>query len=213
MFKQIFQGLVVLILLAILVFGGMAMMQGGGVKPANNATATPTPGVQVNIATIQTGENMVVEKGDTVSVWYLGTLDDGSVFDTNLVEEAKKAKVYTAQRPYVTLDFEVGAGNMIKGFDAGVLGMKVNETKTLKLKPAEAYGERNPAAIIQVPLEDLKKNGVEPAVGLVLQTGTGQTGNITAIVGANATIDFNHFLAGKSLTFKVTIDKITKKKA
>ncbi|MFH0971437.1 MAG: peptidylprolyl isomerase [Candidatus Micrarchaeota archaeon] len=182
--------------------------------PANagNQTASIAPTQQqIIISPTKTGENMAVEKGDIVSVWYLGTLEDGSVFDTNIVEEAKKAKTYNSARPYTTLKFVVGTGQMIKGFDDGVLGMKEKETKTVKIPAKEAYGEVNPALLRVYPLAELEKNNIEAKIGVQISNGASQ-GVITAINGSNVTIDFNHFLAGKALIFKITVDSIEKNK-
>ena len=83
----------------------------------------------------------VVSKGDTVAVDYVGTLEDGTVFDSSLEESAKKTKSYTpGARVYEPLKFTVGAGQMIAGFDAGVVGMKLGEKKTLTIAPEDAYG-------------------------------------------------------------------------
>lgn len=211
MFKEIFYGLVIVTLVVMVIFGGFALLGAGKVTPLGNATATPS--LIVTVTEIKTGGNMAVEKGDNVSVWYVGSLEDGSVFDTNVVDEAKKAGTYQAARPYTTLDFTVGSGQLIKGFDSGVIGMKQGETKTLTLKPADAYGERSNEMIQQFPLSDLIEAGItDPKVGMQLQTAFGATGNITAIKDNNATIDFNHFLAGKTLIFKITVDKIQKAK-
>ncbi len=81
-----------------------------------------------------------VKAGDSVSVLYTGSLADGSVFDAS------------SKHGNQPLSFTVGAGQMIKGFDAGVLGMEVGETKRIVIAPADAYGERNPQ-LVPVGLE------------------------------------------------------------
>lgn len=125
--------------------------------------------------------------GDTVSVHYIGTLPDGTEFD--------------ASRPRgATLDFEVGAGRMISGFDAAVVGMKVGDVKTVTLDPVDAYGEVNPDAIQEVPLEDLPE-GIE--VGVQLQTGDGRVVEVVEVRETTALLDFNHRLAGETLTFEI----------
>ncbi|HII02767.1 TPA: FKBP-type peptidyl-prolyl cis-trans isomerase, partial [Methanosarcinaceae archaeon] len=72
-----------------------------------------------------------IESGDIISVDYVGELEDGTVFDTSVKEVAVEAGIYNEQREYEPLTFTVGAGQMIKGFDEGVVGMKVGEEKTL----------------------------------------------------------------------------------
>lgn len=143
------------------------------------------------------GDDMVVEKGDFVSVDYWGTLEDGTQFDTS---EGRGA-----------LEFTVGAGQMIKGFDDGVLGMKLNETKTIKMSAKDAYGEADPKLVQTVSIEDLRESGIEPEEGMTLYA-QGQPVKVTKVTNTTATLDFNHPLAGKDLTFKVKMLKITKKK-
>ena len=76
-----------------------------------------------------------------MSVQYTGRLEDGTIFDSSRPEDAKQSKNYNAERQYEPLKFTVGAGQMIPGFDAGVVGMKKGEKKTLTLAPKDAYGE------------------------------------------------------------------------
>ena len=89
-----------------------------------------------------TGENMEkVKEGDYVKVDYIGELEDGTIFDTSIKDAAIEGEVYNPNRAYEPLGFTVGAGQMIAGFDSGVVGMAVGEEKTLTLPPEEAYGE------------------------------------------------------------------------
>lgn len=141
-------------------------------------------------------ENEIVEKGDAVSVHYTGKLEDGSVFDSSVGREP--------------LPFHVGAGQMIKGFDAGVLGMKVGEKKTITIPPEEAYGNPNPEMILTFPKENLTESiGDLPPVGTPLQmmseTGAVFRGVLTAIGETEVTVDFNHELAGKTLIFEIEL--------
>ncbi len=92
-----------------------------------------------------------ISPGDTVSVNYIGSLDDGTVFDTSYEDVAKENDIYTPGRPYEPLSFEVGVGQMIKGFDDGVIGMKVDETKTVAIPPEDAYGEWDPEKATVLP--------------------------------------------------------------
>ncbi|NTV79578.1 MAG: hypothetical protein HGA25_10720, partial [Clostridiales bacterium] len=103
-------------------------------------------------------QSKIVEKGDNVSVNYIGKLDNGTVFDTSLVDVAKEAGLYDANstRTYEPMSFVVGTGQMISGFDNGVLNMTVGEEKTLKLSPDEAYGEYNQEYLVPVPRSDLE---------------------------------------------------------
>lgn len=150
----------------------------------------------------------VVKNGDKVAVDYLGwTKDDGKVFDTSIESEAIKAKLEL--RPsYSPLEFTVGAGQMIKGFDSGVVGMKVGEEKTVTLLPAEAYGEKRSDLIASVPVGQLTSSGVPVKVGTQVSSSTGMRGTIVEVNATHAKIDFNMELAGKTLVFKIIMRKI-----
>ncbi len=152
-----------------------------------------------------------VESGDTISVDYIGRLDTGKVFDTSLKDEAVKAEL--PLRPsYEPLKFTAGAGQMIKGFDDAVIGMKVGDEKTITIPPAQAYGEYNPNALIVISTDEFKKLlGKDPKEGFQVQARNGAVGTITKIANGQITIDFNHELAGKTLTFYIKVVTITKK--
>ena len=143
-----------------------------------------------------------VENGDTISVDYVGKLEDGTVFDTSLKEAAIEAGIYNQMRNYEPLTFTVGTGQMIEGFDAGVVGMKVGETKTLKIPPEEAYGEYDPELSRELPKEAVT---FTPEVGMQLATDTGLRGIVKEVGKKSFVIDFNHELAGKTLIFEVTV--------
>lgn len=145
-------------------------------------------------------------KGDTVAVDYVGTLDDGTVFDTSLKAEAQKAGL--PLRPsYEPLEFTVGAGQMIKGFDAGVVGMKVGDEKTIHLQPSEAYGEKSAEIIVAIPKANI---GGNVSIGDRLSSSQGLSGIVTKVTNDTITADFNHELAGKALNFRIIMRKVTK---
>lgn len=143
-----------------------------------------------------------VENGDTISVDYVGKLEDGTVFDTSEKEAAVEAGIYNEMRDYKPLTFTVGAGQMIKGFDEGVVGMKVGEEKTLEIPPEEAYGE-----YMEEYARELPRNAVNftPEIGMQLATETGLRGTVTEVGEENFVVDFNHELAGKTLIFKIKV--------
>ena len=144
----------------------------------------------------------MVENGDVISVDYIGKLEDGTVFDTSVKEAAIEAGIYNQMRNYEPLTFTVGAGQMIAGFDEGVVGMEVGETKTLKIPHEEAYGEYDPELSRELPVEAVN---FTPEVGMQLATDTGLRGIITEVGEKSFIIDFNHELAGKTLIFEVTV--------
>jgi len=140
---------------------------------------------------------MQVKSGDLVRVHYTGTLEDGSQFDSSV-----------GRAP---LEFTVGAGQMIAGFDAGVVGMAVGEKKTILIDPDHGYGQKDPTAIIEFPSSNIPKGmAVEVGMKLNLQNQYGQPVPVVVMEVKEEVIimDANHFLAGKDLTFDVEIVEI-----
>lgn len=136
----------------------------------------------------------VVAVGDNISVYYTGTLTNGTVFDTNVGKEP--------------LNFTVGAGELIKGFDEGVVGMSLNQTKTITIPPNEAYGQVNQSLIITVSKSQFGNQTVTN--GMVVTTSQGQEGRVTAVNATNVTVDFNPPLAGQTLIFQIKVVAIHK---
>jgi peptidylprolyl isomerase len=97
------------------------------------------------------GNQKTVKIGDNVSVDYIGSLN-GTVFDTSIETVAKENNLYTPNRTYEPLLLTVGKEQTIKGFDEGIVGMKVGESKTLIIPPEKAYGPKNPQMIQTIPI-------------------------------------------------------------
>ncbi len=144
--------------------------------------------------------NMVIKKGDKVKVDYEGTFDDGTVFDSS--------KHGDHSHP---LEFEIGAGKVIKGFDDAITGMEKGEEKTIKLTPEQAYGHPNPQMVQKVPRDKLPKEP-EPKPGMMLAFATPDGKQFPAVIkevnDTEITIDLNHPLAGKNLNFKIKVIEI-----
>ncbi|CAG5082125.1 FKBP-type peptidyl-prolyl cis-trans isomerase [Parvicella tangerina] len=140
---------------------------------------------------------MLVKANDKVRVHYTGTLKNGEVFDSS---EGKEP-----------LEFTIGAGQIIPGFENGILGMKVEESKTLDIPANEAYGERKEDLVQEVPKTQLPPE-ITPEVGMQLmsQTPNGQQIPlvVTEVKDSSITVDANHPLAGKDLIFEVSIVSI-----
>jgi peptidylprolyl isomerase len=138
------------------------------------------------------------KKGDSVKVHYTGKLHDGSIFDSSQNREP--------------LEFEVGAGMMIAGFDKAVSGMKVGDKKIADIPAAEAYGEKNAEMVIEVPKAQLPPD-LKPEVGqqLSMQQPDGQALPvvISGIKEDSVEIDANHPLAGKDLVFDIELVEIS----
>ncbi len=138
-----------------------------------------------------------VQHGNTVKVHYTGKLSDGEVFDSSVNREP--------------LEFKIGAGQLIPGFENGVMGMKTGESKTITLEPAQAYGDRHDNLVVEFAKADFPEN-IVPSVGLALQLSNpdGNTLNavITEVGEDSVTIDANHPLAGKTLVFEIELLEI-----
>ena len=131
------------------------------------------------------------QAGDTVSVHYTGTLDDGSQFDSSAGRDPLK--------------FKLGASSVIDGFDAAVDGLTIGDKVTTRIEPANAYGEWDPAGVIDIPRTITTG---EISVGAFLTSDTGQTAEVIALTDSTITIDRNHFLAGEALTFEIELVQI-----
>jgi FKBP-type peptidyl-prolyl cis-trans isomerase 2 len=134
-----------------------------------------------------------IKNGDSVSVNYTGRLEDGTIFDTSLTE---------GREPLTTT---LGQGQLIPGFENGLMGMSVGEKKTIELEPKDAYGFVNPEMISEVPLTQVPEN---VKAGDMLQ-GQNQYGPIQVTVKEvkenTVVLDMNHPLAGKKLIFDLEV--------
>lgn len=135
-----------------------------------------------------------IKEKSKVKLHYVGTLEDGTVFDDS-----------SQRQP---LDVVVGSGQLIKGFDSKLVGMKEHEEKTFVLQPEEAYGTRHEKLVQRVP-KALFDGKVEIKEGLVLhlkdQQGAVLMAKIAEVTDTEVVLDLNHPLAGKTLKFKIRI--------
>jgi FKBP-type peptidyl-prolyl cis-trans isomerase 2 len=138
---------------------------------------------------------MPIKKGDKVKIEYKGTLEDGTEFDST-------------KKHGEPLEFEVGSGQLITGFDNAVLGMNKNEVKEVTISPDDAYGEHKPDLMKKVPRTQLPQNEeLKPGMMLMLTLPDGMqfTALVSELDEETVTIDLNHPLAGKTLIFKIKI--------
>lgn len=137
------------------------------------------------------------KKGDTASVHYTGRLETGEVFDTSEGGDP--------------LEFKVGAGEVIAGFDEGVAGMNEGDKKRIEIEAADAYGQRMDGLVQAVPRESFNLD-VEPETGMTvvlrLPDGNQIPVVITEVTPEQITIDANHPLAGQKLIFDVELLKL-----
>jgi FKBP-type peptidyl-prolyl cis-trans isomerase 2 len=134
------------------------------------------------------------KSGDTVKVHYSGRLTDGTTFDSSAGREP--------------LEFKVGNGDVIKGFDEGVTGMAVGDKKTVHIPADEAYGQKEEERIVQFPRANFPPD-MEPEVGMQLNMTNGGGQVIPVIIigmdEENVTLDANHPLAGHDLIFDIEL--------
>jgi len=138
-----------------------------------------------------------VQDGSTVKVHYTGKLEDGTVFDSSKDRD-----------PF---EFKIGARAVIPGFEKGIVGMAVGETKSVTIPPDEAYGQKRDELISNVEKSHFPQD-ITPTVGqqLQMQQPDGRPLNmmVTEIDGDNVTLDANHPLAGKTLTFEIELVEV-----
>jgi peptidylprolyl isomerase len=142
---------------------------------------------------------MKVKNGDSVKVHYVGTLNDGNEFDNSYKRGS-------------TLDFQVGGGQMIKGFDDALVEMEIGQKKTVNLKPEEAYGPRREEAITAVAKENFPPDFVAKEGEMVQgRTESGQPINalIIEVQESDVILDMNHPLAGEELNFEIELVEIS----
>ena len=137
------------------------------------------------------------QNGNRVRVHYTGRLDDGEVFDSS--------------EGGTPMAFTIGNGQVIPGFENGVIGMAVGDTKTVHIPCADAYGEHHDDGVMQVPRGEFPPDmPLEVGTSVQGQQQSGQVVNFTimAVTDASVTLDANHPLAGKDLTFDLTLVSI-----
>jgi len=140
------------------------------------------------------GGPAVAKNGDTVKVHYTGKLQDGTVFDTSVGSEP--------------LEFTLGQGQIISGFEQAVIGMRAGESKTVTIPVDQAYGPYYDDMVLEVERDELPED-LEPEVGMQLQMNQGDGGimivTITEVSETTIKIDANHPLAGQDLTFDIEL--------
>ncbi|MGB9938700.1 FKBP-type peptidyl-prolyl cis-trans isomerase [Methanosarcina sp.] len=150
-----------------------------------------------------------VKRGDYLLIDYTGKFEDGTVFDTTLKEKALEAGIYDKEKEYRPLFFRADIGQVIKGIDRGVLGMKEGEEKTLIIPPLDAYGEYKDYLVQEIPLSRLElKTSPEPGKKII--TPGGREVKVLNSTETSATLDFNDEFAGRTLILEIKIVSIVK---
>lgn len=167
--------------------GGASAAEGDVVEPTSTTSTSLTNEAKPT-------EGFIVKDGDTVEVHYVGTLDDGSEFDSSRSED---------RGPF---SFVVGTGEVISGFDEAVRGGEVGEVRTVRMESKDAYGEWSEENIVEFPFNP--EQG-EVKVGDQVFLTNGQSAVVLEVTEEIVRLDINHPLAGQALTFEVEILAIT----
>lgn len=147
-----------------------------------------------NTATGALEGGFIAQDGDLVEVHYVGTLDDGSQFDSS-------------RERGTPFSFSVGTGQVIAGFDEAVRGAKVGDVNTVRMEPADAYGEWSEVNVVEVPFNP--EQG-DVAVGDEVYLTNGQSATVLEVTEEIVKLDANHQLAGEALTFEIEVLSITR---
>ena len=164
--------------------------------PTPTPTLAPTPTPTSTPAPVLSSSSSISD-GSVVKVHYTGTLEDGTEFDTSVEREP--------------LEFTMGAGSMIPGFENAVRSMKLGQKKTVTIPSDEAYGPYHDDLVLVIERDEMPE-GLTPEVGqqLQMQISGGRTMRVmvTEVSETTITIDANHTLAGKDLTFEIELIEI-----
>ncbi len=184
-------GILTILIILLLASG---CVEDGNLQPESKSVALEEH--QEELVAVQ-NETAQAKVGDTIRVHYTGTLDNGTVFDSSV-----------GRKP---LNFTIGLGQVIPGFDKAVVGLNLNESKTITIPADQAYGQYR-ADLVQVAARDQFPPDSELEVGQVLQVSqpNGQIilVTITNVTDTDVTLDANHHLAGKNLTFEIQLVEI-----
>ncbi|MEA3312794.1 MAG: peptidylprolyl isomerase [Caldisericota bacterium] len=137
------------------------------------------------------------KNGDTVKVQYTGKFVDGTTFDTSV----NKAP----------LQFSIGKGMVIPGFEKAVIGMSIGESKSIKIPASEAYGLYRKELVIEIKKDNIPENlnpAIDQQLELIGSNGQKFIGRVTNVSELTVTLDANHFLAGKDLFFDIQLVEI-----
>jgi FKBP-type peptidyl-prolyl cis-trans isomerase SlyD len=148
---------------------------------------------------------MAIQKGDFIKLNYTGMFEDGRAFDTTNEELAKKEDIFNPRGLYGGDVVIVGAGHTIEGLDEDLVGKEVGYTGKVTIPPEKAFGPSDPKLIESVSITKFKERNVHPGMNVELD---GKRGVVSRVIGRRVTVDFNSPLAGKSVDYEYTIEKL-----
>jgi peptidylprolyl isomerase len=152
---------------------------------------------------------MPISEGDSVTISYVGRLEDGTVFDTSDEELAREAGVDEEypERSFKPLEVKLGSDRVIEGLAEELVGMEVGEEKTMTIPPEKAYGPHTEDRVAEYDRADFDEmiGDRELAEGFEVETEDGLPGEVVDFDAGSVTVDFNHELAGETLTFEIEV--------
>ncbi|WP_209679883.1 peptidylprolyl isomerase [Methanohalophilus levihalophilus] len=146
---------------------------------------------------------MTIEKGDFIKVSYTGKFDEDNIFDTTDEELAKESEIYNPRGVYGGDVIVVGAGHTIQGLDEDFIGKKVGYSGTVDIPPEKGFGTHDPKLVESLPINRFEKKDIQPGMNVEVN---GKRGVVVKVIGRRARVDFNHPLAGKTVTYDYTIE-------
>jgi len=148
---------------------------------------------------------MGLQKGDFIEIDFTGRVKDGEVFDSTVSTELEKLQDKhdhpIEAKPFI---FCLGHGMFLETLDEFLVGKEIGKTYEVELPPEKAFGNRNSKLIQMIPLSVFKKQNLDPAPGFSFNF-DGHIGKILTVSSGRVVVDFNHFLAGKTVQYKISI--------
>jgi peptidylprolyl isomerase len=155
------------------------------------------------------------KEGDFVKIEFVGKKATGEVFDTNIEEKAKEAKIHDEKAKYGPSLVVLGKGEIIKGLEDAIAEMEVGQKKTIEIMPDKAFGERRPELVRVMPLSEFRKRDIEPYPGMPVQLDN-MTATVRSVSSGRVVVDMNHPLSGHKVVYEVKLTEVvegTEKKA
>lgn len=146
---------------------------------------------------------MAIQEGDVIRLNYIGRIE-GEVFDTTIEAEAEKAGIKNPKKDYAPIVIRVGSGHVIPGLDEALVGKEIGEENEVEVPAEKGFGPHDPKLIESVSTNNFRE---KPKPGMRVQTGE-REGVVVNVVGKRAVIDFNHPLAGQTLSYTYTIEGV-----
>ena len=150
---------------------------------------------------------MILQKKDFVEIDFTGSVKDGEVFDSTIKEDLEKLHEGhdhpIEAKPFV---FCLGEGMFLKSIDDFLIGKEIGNVYEIELAPENTFGKRNQELVQMIPLKIFREKNVNPVQGAAINF-DGRIGKILSVSGGRVMVDFNHFLSGKTLNYKMIVHR------